>query len=135
MKHSVALVGVAGIFILGCVCGTMAMHLYVSHQRSLDEYGIDDRHAHRSGHAQGHLDFLTEHLELTPEQAEQIKQIRQSCHAKGKRIHEEMLPRVHELMDESGDLIKAILTPEQQLKYDELTQNHRSTIERFILAK
>ena len=135
MKHSVALVGVAGIFILGCLCGTMAMHLYDAWDDSPGGRSFMPGHERRGGHAKGHIEFLKQHLDLTPEQAEQVKEIRQQCHAKGKRIHEEMLPRVHALMDESGDLIKEILTPEQQVKYDELLREHRPRLERFILAR
>ena len=113
MKHSVALVGVAGIFILGCLCGLMAMHLYEAWDDTPDGRPFKLGHGHGGRHARSHIEFLTHHLDLTPEQTEQVEEIRLRCHAKGKRIHQEMLPRVRALMDESGDQIKEILTPEQ----------------------
>ena len=77
--------------------------------------------------AQRRTDRLTQNLSLTPEQASQVKakfllaeSIRQSNSADAQKSRQQL-----------DDDINAILTPEQQTKYEELKEKNKAAIKNY----
>ena len=62
------------------------------------------------------LEMLTKKLKLTDEQRGQVDQIMQDYHSKMEALHEQ----IEALHNEKHEKIKAVLTPEQQAKFDEM---------------
>jgi Spy/CpxP family protein refolding chaperone len=127
MKRSLALVSVAGLFLLGIVIGALGMHLY------------DARHPFPGPPPPGgarmglRTERLDELLDLTPEQKARIDEIRRESRAEGEALHAEMLPRVREHLERTRKRIAEVLTPEQRAKFDELANRQRARFERFML--
>lgn len=82
------------------------------------EKGSHDKMEHRS---EKRLDHLKKKLNLTDEQQKKIQSIQESKREKKKAIHEQMKA----LHDETQAEIRAVLTPEQQAKFDEMKANRK----------
>jgi Spy/CpxP family protein refolding chaperone len=126
MKRSLALISVAGLFLLGIVVGAMGMHLF----DGLHPFSGPSRDGARHDWHGERLDQL---LELTPDQKARIDEIRRESRADAEALHEEMLPKVREHMERTRQRIEEVLTPEQREKFTELASKHRAHFERFVL--
>ena len=126
MKRSLALISVAGLFLLGIVIGAMGMHLYDAQHSYPGPPRDGARHESR-------LNRLDQLLDLTPEQKTRIDEIRKESRVEAEALHEAMLPQVREHMERTRQRIEEVLTPEQREKFNELAQQHRARFERFVL--
>jgi len=100
MKRSIAIVYVAGLFLLGIVIGALGMHLVNMHafDRSLGKPPVHDLPGPGGSIGRGvHFDMVAEQLELTGEQRETVKEILDDSWRQAEGLHEEMLPHVREL--------------------------------------
>jgi len=87
---------------------------------------LADEHAGKGDRSPQRVERMKERLNLTDDQARQLQQIFQEAHQQwqadqGKADKETMRAR-HEKMNEQ---IKAILTPEQQQKFEQMKKEHR----------
>ena len=131
MKRHLALVYVAGLFLLGVLVGALAMQLYHS-VNAPDPRRLPGRGpAHRPDFA----DLLERRLDLTPDQVQRIDVILAESRAEAEAFHEEMLPRVREQMERTRERISEVLTPEQRERFEELHRRHRGRAERFFLGR
>ena len=133
MKRALALVYVAGLFLLGILVGGLGMHLHDARQlpRPPLHHGGGPRH-HPGAHA--FLERLEQHLDLTAEQNRQLREILDDSRADARALHEELLPRVNAHMEHMRQRIAKILTPEQQETFEELHRQHRHGAERLLLG-
>ena len=87
-------------------------------------------HKHKRGNKKQRLEHLEKELALTPTQVEQIKAIHQARHAEAKEIvakagsREAARPELKALRQSSKSEVRAILTAEQQVKFDALKERH-----------
>jgi Spy/CpxP family protein refolding chaperone len=130
MKKSLAFVAVLGLFLLGVVIGALGMHL-VQVNRFMPR---PDRFMADGVHGPVFFERLESRLDLTAEQSRQIGEILQDAREEGRAMHEEMLPRVHGLIEATQESIREVLTPEQREKFDQILQRHRRSAERFFLG-
>jgi Spy/CpxP family protein refolding chaperone len=130
MNKSIAFVAVLGLFILGILIGALGMHLVYAQRFPAPP----DRPDGNGMHGRFFFDRLERHLDLSAEQQERIGQIMLESRETGEAMHEEMLPRVQELMDGTRESIMEVLTPEQRQKFERLMRRHRRDAERFFLG-
>lgn len=130
MKRHLALVYVAGLFLLGILVGALAMHLYYAVGSPAHPRFPGPGRAHRPDFSQR----LERELDLTPEQARRIDAILAESRAEGEALHAEMLPRVREQMERTRARIAEVLTPEQRDRFEELNRRFRGRAERFFLG-
>jgi Spy/CpxP family protein refolding chaperone len=131
MKRSIAVVYVVGLFLLGILIGALGMHLYqaIGPPRFPPPGGHD---AGRPGAQRGVRHFI-EQLDLTDEQAREIRMILDESRRQAREMHEEMLPRVHALMEQTHRKVAEILTPEQREQLESMTHQRR-ILERLFLG-
>jgi len=130
MKRQLALVYVAGLFLLGILVGALAMHLYHEVRSSDHPRFAGPGRTHRPDFSQR----LERELDLTPEQMQRIDVILAESRAEGEALHAEMLPRVREQMERTRERIAEVLTPEQRERFEELHRRFRGRAERFFLG-
>jgi len=71
------------------------------------------------------IDFLRRaerELDLTTGQREEIDRILSASQERTKKIMEPVAPRLKELMQETKEQVRAVLTPEQQKRFDEMAK-------------
>jgi Spy/CpxP family protein refolding chaperone len=131
MKRSIAVVYVFGLFLLGILIGALGMHLYhgVRSPGLHRSWGPGERQAGRGG-----FEFLSRALELTEEQEREIQSILQESRREARGMHEEMLPRVHTLMEQTHHRFIEVLTPEQEDRLDEILSRHPRSLEMIFLG-
>jgi Spy/CpxP family protein refolding chaperone len=134
MKRTLAIVYVVGLFLLGIVVGALGMHVADRHfQGPARPPGSWGHGEHPGGF--WHLPGIAAELELDKSQQLEIQDILTDSRHEAHQLHEEMLPRVHELMAQTHERINEVLTPEQQERLDELLAEHRGGFERFFLGR
>jgi Spy/CpxP family protein refolding chaperone len=132
MNKSIAVVAVLGLFLLGILIGALGMHLVYAQRFP----ALQERPFNGGSGMHGPLFFarLERQLDLSEDQKERIREIMRESREEGTAMHEEMLPRVQELMDRTRASIVEILTPEQQKEFEQLMSRHRRDAERFFLG-
>jgi Spy/CpxP family protein refolding chaperone len=106
-------------FALGVIVGGVASNLITS-----------PKTAAPPGSVQGALQELERELKLTEEQKEQVEQILSSTRQKYRELQAQVHPRFLAIRDESRSQIKALLTPEQQVLYEQLLSRRDKERER-----
>lgn len=105
-----------GIFVLGCVTGAALSTLYQLRAQGTDQppYGRgapgDKREAF--------FEQLRRDLNLTEEQAAQIRQILDQTRDEFRRLRAEVRPRYDAIRQNADARIRAVLTPEQRARFD-----------------
>ena len=77
------------------------------------------------------LKRLTRELDLRPEQQQQVEDALRETSQEFARLREEINPRVREIRVRSQEKIRAILTPEQQAKFEALEKEWLRRAERW----
>ncbi len=108
---------VLGLFALGVALGALAMDLY---QQSVRGRGPIEPPSRRESARERHLQYLVKELRLTPEQTEQVRRILDETRQEFLQLRNEMRPRFEEIRRRSRERLRAVLTPEQQAKFEEL---------------
>lgn len=115
---------VLSVFVIGFAAGALSLNLYQSLNPSSKEHG-----------PRGGPEFLIKRMDekvgLTSEQQEQIKKILDETSEKYREIRKDVdpilkpfEPRFNAVRQESRDRIRALLTPEQLPKYEQMVQEH-----------
>ena len=108
---------VLGVFALGVALGALVMDLYQQSVRGRSSWEPPSR---RESAREWHLRYLTKELGLTPEQTEQVRRILDETRQEFLQLRNEMRPRFEEIRRRSRERLRAVLTPEQQAKFEEL---------------
>jgi len=103
---------VAVVFVLGVLLGGLGNHLWGERV-----WGMRTTSA-RSNHRQV-IEELTEELALTSEQQKQIVAISDETRATWKALYTPLDPQREQIRLRGRERIRALLTPEQQPKFDE----------------
>jgi hypothetical protein len=115
---------VVSVFVIGFAAGALALNLYQQLSRS------SERNTPHNG-TEFLLKRMNDKVGLASDQQEQIKKILDETADKYKDIRKEMdpvvkpfEPRFNTVRQESRDRIRALLTPEQLPKYEQMVQEH-----------
>ena len=120
MKRVKLVAGICLVFLLGVLVGTLGTGLYFKYR--IDRFG-PGRHPPR---VKEHLlKKLTNELDLTKEQAVEIEVIITSTRNKMDEIREKHLPEIKKIADQSFELMKEKLRPEQIEKLDKLLEKFK----------
>jgi len=115
---------VVSVFVIGFAAGALALNLYEKLSRS----GPKDQP--RNG-TEFLLKRMNDKVGLSSDQQDQIKKILDETNDKYKDLRTEMEPRIKDfeprfnaVRQESRDRIRALLSPEQLPKYEQMVQDH-----------
>ena len=134
MKRSIAIVYVLGLFLLGIVVGALGMHVVDAH------FLRPALPAGPLGHGEprgpfSHFEAVAAELGLDESQQKKIQEILTDSRHEAHQVHEEMLPRVHDLVAQTQERVNELLTPEQRVRLDELLARHRGGFEVLFLGR
>ena len=115
-RKAVLWVGV--VFLLGAALGGMIGYSYAHHLVSAASTPLPEpaRRAQR-------VKQLTELLNLTSAQSQQVDAILQQRHADVKTIHDQTDAQIEQIRQKGRDQLRAVLTPEQKPKFEEFLKN------------
>jgi Spy/CpxP family protein refolding chaperone len=86
------------------------------------------KHEHGPGgphHMMGNpLEHLSKDLNLTDDQKTKVQPIIDQTKPQMAAIHKEAMEKMHALMENAGNQIRPLLTPEQQVKFDAMKKAH-----------
>jgi Spy/CpxP family protein refolding chaperone len=95
-------------FVLGMLCGG-----WVARKRTWRRWDPQARHTHL-------MQQFSSRLDLSAEQQAQIGRILETSHQRLRSLHEQVRPQFEALRGETSQQIRALLTPDQAVKYDTL---------------
>ena len=121
MKKWKLIIGVALVFILGALAGSLGTQLY---QRQWSERFWKDPAARRAVF----LQRLTTKLRLTEPQQKEFKAIVEEVDRKLASLRRESRAEVKKIIDESFTQMKEKLDPEQQKKLEEFKADRKSVV-------
>jgi Spy/CpxP family protein refolding chaperone len=70
------------------------------------------------------LEHLSKDLNLTDDQKTKVQPIIDQTKPQMAAIHREAMEKMHALMENAGNQIRPLLTPEQQVKFDAMKKAH-----------
>ena len=70
------------------------------------------------------LEHLSKDLNLTDDQKAKVQPIIDQTKPQMAAIHREAMEKMHALMENAGNQIRPLLTPEQQVKFDAMKKAH-----------
>jgi Spy/CpxP family protein refolding chaperone len=115
MKRVKLAVGISLVFILGVLAGVLGTEAYVKYR--FDRFEPGRRPPHVKGHV---MERLTKTLNLTAEQRISIQEIVDLTENRLNAVREKHLPEIKKIVEQSFDLMKEKLRPEQVKRLDEL---------------
>ncbi len=106
------------VFLLGVALGGMIGYSYAHHLVSAASTSLPEpvRRAQR-------VEQLTQLLNLTNAQRQQVDAILMQKHAEAKALHDQTDAQLEQVHQKGRDQIRAILTPEQKPKFEEFIKN------------
>jgi len=106
------------VFLLGAALGGMVGYSYEHHLVSAASTPLLEpvRRARR-------VEQLTQSLNLTSAQSQQVDAILLQHHTEAKAIHDQMDAQLEQVHKDGRDQIRAVLTPEQKPKFEEFLRN------------
>jgi len=106
------------VFLLGVALGGMIGYGFAHRSVSAANTPLPEpvRRAHR-------VEQLTQLLNLTSAQSQQVDAILMQKHAEAKAIHDQTDAQMEQLRQKGREQVRAILTPEQKPKFEEFLKN------------
>jgi hypothetical protein len=118
MNRTRLTVGIVLIFVLGCLTGGLAVQLFQRHE-------VGDAHR-RPRSPEARVDFIMQRLErdldLTVAQSAEIRPIVAANEKAISEIKERIAPQIRAILDRGFSSIRAMVTPDQQRKLDEIRE-------------
>jgi len=107
------------VFLLGAALGGTLGYSYARHPVSAESAPLPEpaRRAQR-------VQQLTQLLNLTSTQSQQVDAILLQRHTEAKAIHDQTDAQIEQVRQKGRDQVRAILTPEQKPKFEEFLKNH-----------
>ena len=129
MKRITAYASVLSVFLLGVLIGGFGMHVLDAHRWFAPGHpGAGSMK--RGGFAQ----HLVDTLDLSDEQAVEIRAILRESHTEAMALRDEITPRIREQIDATAERIESVLDPDQVEEFRAMTERHRRHAERFFLG-
>ncbi len=119
-------------FVLGAVLGAVAVGA-VTHSFPWCRKGGKGMGMMRHD-PQAHLERMSRDLDLTDAQKPQVRKILEDSHAKLKSLHSEAFPRFKTIHDATKKEIRELLGPQQQTKFDKMTERFERKMDRWSRA-
>ena len=113
------------VFAAGAMTGSFVGARYLEGQRKKH---VRMMSRHEGAVAERMRRHLLQELELTPEQAEKVVPIIDATAARLQTIRTETANRVRSTMEEAGREMSPHLTPEQQIKMQQLRERHQGRL-------
>jgi Spy/CpxP family protein refolding chaperone len=109
---------VSAVFLLGAALGAMVGYSYEHHMVSAASTPLPEavRRAQR-------VEQLTQLLNLTTAQSQQLDAVLLQRHTEAKAIHDQTDAQLEQVHQKGREQIRAILTPEQKPKFEEFLRN------------
>jgi Spy/CpxP family protein refolding chaperone len=108
-----AAIWVAVVFLLGASLGGLVGYVFAHRSVSANApLTAQERRAKK-------VEELTRVADLTPEQRQQLEAILMQLHSEYKALHEQSDAQIDQARQQGRNRIRAILTPEQQPKFEE----------------
>ncbi len=108
-----AAIWVAVVFLLGASLGGLVGYVFAHRSVSANTpLSAQERRAKK-------VEELTRVADLTPEQRQQLEAILMQLHSEYKALHEQSDAQIDQARQQGRNRIRAILTPEQQPKFEE----------------
>jgi len=109
----------AGVFVAGAVFGFVANSLYTMRAAAPNRPG-DPKQVREQ-----YVSNLQKDLALTPEQLAQVTAILDDTNQRFRELREKMDPEFAAIRESQRQRIMALLTPEQQPRYQKVLEDHR----------
>jgi Spy/CpxP family protein refolding chaperone len=107
---------VVGVFVLGCLTGAFLDSAYRLQARDKERQGMRDRND-KQGKEEA-FETMKRDLNLNEQQASEIKAILDQTRNEYRALRTEVRPRYDMLRQNARTRIRALLTPEQQQRFD-----------------
>jgi Spy/CpxP family protein refolding chaperone len=105
--------------------GLAAASLVYLQAKEPDEHGPKPEHGPGPHQMMGNpLEHLSKDLNLTDEQKTKVQPIIDQTKPQLAAIHKEAMEKMHALMENAGNQIRPLLTPQQQQKFDAMKKAH-----------
>lgn len=108
-------VAALAIFLLGFAAGALTLNVY---HRQMRQQAMMNARPNR-------FEQLTQQLGLTPEQKTQVEQILGDARARIGEVRKQSLPQMKEVREQTDERLKAVLTPQQWEKFQQMRQEWR----------
>jgi hypothetical protein len=122
MKKIRPIIVIVLVFFLGILCGSMAIHL-------LYNYRFESI---LSGRAQAREEFIVSRLDrkldMDDRQEEQVRAIVHETQGEIKAARNQIRPQTEAIIERAQVKIRAILTPEQVIKYEQIIAAHKEKL-------
>ena len=122
MKKSRPIIGVVLVFFLGILCGSLGTHLLYNYRL---ESVFGDRTQAREDSIVNRLDHK---LDLDDRQEEQVRAIVHETQGEIKAVRSQIRPQTEAIIEKAQVKIRAILTPGQVKKYEQIIAAHKKKL-------
>src|SRR6476660_1711525 len=112
------------IITLSTAMGIAAASLVYLQAKEPGEQGPQHEH-HMMGNP---LEHLSKDLNLTDDQKSKVQPIIDQTKPQMAAIHKEAMEKMHALLESTGNQIRPLLTPEQQVKFDAMKKAHEDML-------
>ena len=119
-QKRLALLYLSAVFLAGAVFGTVAHGLYVQHTAQASSQPSSPQEARER-----YVARLKKDLALTPEQLAQVIASSEETGRRFQQMREKMAPDFAAIREDHRQRMMAILTPEQQPKYQKIVEEHQ----------
>lgn len=120
MKNWKAVVGVLGVFLLGMVAGGLVTARFIKN-RAHQAFATGTPLA-----AEFIVRRLSWDLGLDADQRRQVLAIMQETQRGLQAAHQQVRPQTEKILADSNDMIRAVLRPDQQAKYNQILAERRA---------
>ena len=108
---------VLGVFALGCLTGAFLDSAYRLQARNKERQGMSERRGGKGGKEE-HFEAMKRDLNLNEQQASAIRAILEQTRNEYRALRTEVRPRYDALRQNARTRIRALLTQEQQQRFD-----------------
>ena len=113
---------VFSVFFLGIVSGVLMTYAWETRVSSAVS-SVDVKSADR---AKADVNKFYDYLGLSPEQRIQVKQITEDSRPEFNKIFQQTRPQMDAIQKQTRSIIRAVLTEEQKIKYDEFNAKNEA---------
>lgn len=122
MKKSLPIFGVVLVFLLGILCGSLAMHLFYKYR--MDSI-ISGRGETRE---EALVNRLSRELKLDDHQEELVRSVIHETHNEIKGLRSQIHPQIQVVIEKAQERINTILKPDQREIYMQMIAKHKEKL-------